>query len=404
MKSSYWFTIFLFAATGTQNVCSEIPFHQPIDIANGSISGLSCMDAGDIDGDGLIDIIALEGGKHAEGRKTFAWFKSPKDAQQHWQRYNIKHNAPLRSFLGSAKLADMDNDGDTDLVVSSDNHSGEKMEAEIFVFLNPLPNNQPTKQWDWYQCHDKTLPLHHINDMEISDMDHDGKLDIIVRSLEPNQVHIFFQNDALPYTQKVIDTTLSQSEGLAVGDLDQDGLPDITCTGYWFDSPSNPRKDNYTKRAVDAIYHTVNLNTKEAVGDIDGDGDLDLLLAPAEAYRKGQNHELAWYQNPGRNSNNQWKKTIIKADTNNHHTIKLADIDNDHDLDVITGVPWGDKHVQIYFNNGSGKFNTSQTVFQGNGLYSGVIADLENDGDPDIIGQDVYAQTGKPWIYINDSD
>jgi hypothetical protein len=34
-------------------------------------------------------------------------------------------------------------------------------------------------------------------------------------------------------------------------------------------------------------------------------------------------------------------------------------------------------------------------------LYSGILADLGDDGDLDIIGQDTYASTSKPWIYEN---
>jgi hypothetical protein len=95
----------------------------------------------------------------------------------------------------------------------------------------------------------------------------------------------------------------------------------------------------------------------------------------------------------------EWKKTVIKANTNNHHTVKLGDMDNDNDLDVVVGVPWDSQLVQIYYNNGRGSFNNAQTVHSGKGLYSGLVADLGNDGDLDIVGQDTYARESKPWIY-----
>lgn len=374
-------------------------FKKPMDIAGGTVSGISSMDAGDIDGDGLVDVIAIEGGKHAGRRKTFAWFKAPRNTQQLWQRFEFNSDAPLRLFLGAAKLADMDSDGDHDLVVSSDNHSGGPREAEVFVFVNPRPAGQATSPWRWHTVSNKSLPYHHINDMEIADMDGDGKMDIVVRSLQPNQIHIFFQETIGSYVRKSIDTGIEQSEGLAVGHIDRDGLPDITYTGYWLQSPRNPRIESYVKRPIDPVYKQVNQNTKEALGDIDGDGWLDIVIAPAEAFRKGGDHDLAWYKNPGPKFSSPWKKTVLQAKTNNIHTVKLGDMDNDRDLDVVVGIPWRKQCVQIYYNHDRGAFGEAVTVHSGKGLYSGILADLGKDGDLDIIGQDTYARESKPWIY-----
>ncbi len=388
--------VFLFCISGF--AAEPLKFHPPKDIASGGVFGLSSMDAGDINGDGLVDVLAVEGGKHANGRKTFVWFQASSDIQGEWVRHEINDQAPLRSFLGAAKLAHMNNDGRLDIIVSSDNHSGAKKEADVIVFVNPAQKGKP---WQWRKANKETLPLHHINDMEIADMDGDLKLDIIVRSLEPNQIHIFFQEDDLTFSVKTIDTNIEQSEGLGVGNLNDDGLPDITYTGYWLEAPLNPRLQDYVRHTIDSQYNTVNQNTKEAVGDIDGDGFNDVIIAPAEAYRKGGDHDLAWYKNPGAHSEKPWKKTVLQPKTNNHHTVKLGDIDNDNDLDVVVGVPWGDKRVQVYLNNGAGGLVGPQTIFKGHGLYSGVLADIDNDGDIDVIGQDAYAEESKPWIYEN---
>ncbi len=378
-----------------------VSFKAAKDIANGSVSGLSCIDAGRINNDNLADIVAIEGGKHAGGRQTFAWFESPSNPQNSWTRRNISHSAPLRSFLGSAKLADMDGDGDLDLIVSSDNHSGGSMQADVFVFVNP--GGSATGTWNHYKTNGSTMALHHINDMEIADLDGDGKPDIIVRSLEPNQIHIFFQNTISSYTHKIIDTGIAQSEGLSVGKIDGDNRIDITFTGYWLKNPSNARTGTFTQYPIDSNYKNTNQNTKESTGDIDGDGLIDIVIGPAESYRNGENHVLAWYKNPGSNYGSNWQRTVIRSNTNHHHTVKLADIDNDGDLDVITGKPWSSsgipKESLIFYNNGSGGFGTVQTLVSGKGLYTGVVHDIGNDGDLDIVGQDSYADTSKPWFY-----
>lgn len=387
-----------------QPVAAQVGFASPIDAASGSVQGVSSLAVGDLNGDGRGDVVAIEGGKHAGGRMTFAWFAAPSSLSAAWTRYDFGNDSQLRSFLGAAQLADMDNDGDLDLIVSSDNHSGGTRQADIYVYLNPGEANV-TAFWSFERVTPNTLELHHINDMEIADMDGDGKLDIVVRSLQPNEIHIFFQNTISTYTQKIIATDISSSEGLAVGLLDSDQLPDMTFTGHWLKSPSNPRSQNYTKLNIDSNYKNNNQNTKEAIGDIDGDGLDDVIIAPAEEFRNGGDAVFAWYKNPGNTSANNWQQNTILALTNNIHTVKLGDLDNDGDLDVITGQPWSNSvssiSVRAYYNNGSGVFGAAQIIESGKGLYSGVVYDIDGDGDLDIAGQDRYASSSKPYVYEN---
>ena len=390
-------TLLYFGLHSILGAANTVPFAAPHDLSNGTVTGISSLDAADLNGDGKADIAIICGGIHAKG-SYFCWYAAPECVDGDWVRHDFNPQAPLKRFLGAARFADMDGDGDIDLVVSSDMHSGETRDCDVFVLVNPLPEKAASEAWSWHVV-TRGRNWHHINDMELTDMDGDGKMDIITRSLEPNHIQIFFQDDLDTWVLKSISTELEQSEGLAVGDLNGDNLPEIAFTGYVLRAPEKPRQGEYTRIAVDAEYATINQNTKETLGDIDGDGDLDLLLAPAERYRKGQPHDLAWYRNPGGDLTDNWQKHVVLPMTNNTHTVKLADINNDGSLDIITGIAWDDRCIKVYYNTGTGSFSEPQIISEENGLYTGVAVDYDGDGDVDIIGQETYAGSSKPWVY-----
>ncbi|MCA9668820.1 MAG: VCBS repeat-containing protein [Myxococcales bacterium] len=391
-------------------VNGPIAISQGRDVAAGAISGLSALDARDLDGDGYVDIGVFEGGKHAGGRVTFAWFRSPTNpASGTWQRHDFTLPSPMRPFIGAARFGDMDGDGDYDLVVSMDNHSGATKSAYIYWLENPRPQSPATSSWTVHKIAGP-LTVHHINDMQLADMDGDNKLDVVVRSLDVNQLRIYFTNSKTSFTEKIIDATPygATGEGFALGNLDRAGQRDIAICGHWLQAPADPRTQSYTAHVVDAQYPTINANVKQAIGDLNGDGRADIVISPAEGYRNGGNHVLAWYEGPANPASaSSWTRHVIASNKNGMHTIALADMDGDGDLDVVAGIAWSmwgqQQSITIYFNQGqaSGNFGNAQTVSSSRGLYSGVVRDLGKDGDLDLIGQETYSSTSKPWIYVS---
>lgn len=387
---------FVLSLVATKSVQSQpLSFAKPVDISHETVAGVSALDVADINKDGRMDVVVLEGGVHANGRFTLAWFEQTKS--KNWARHDF--NIPLQfdDFIGAARCGDIDKDGDMDLIFSNDGHSSGPI--DIYLLQNP-GERKVNKPWKYFLL--ASIEGFHANDMRLADMDADGRLDVIVRHKNPESVKILFQNRHNTWQTKTVYTGQA-GEGLAVGDIDEDGFPDITMTGHWFKTPENPREEAYTRFDIESGYKTVNPATKEEVGDINNDGRLDVLLSPAEHFKRygGDNYDLAWYeyrQNPAEEK--EWKKHLIKANYNKAHCAKLADFDNDGDLDVLSAISWDDREIRIYINE-QGEFKHSIQVAIGKGAYSGAITDMDGDGDLDIVAEDKYAGDGKPWYYEN---
>jgi hypothetical protein len=380
-------------------VNGPLSFAAPLDISAGVQAGSSALDAQDLDGDGYVDVAVFMGSP-----RRFSWYQSPKTpGAGGWIKHNFPQPAVWRGFIGAAKFADIDRDGDFDLVVTMDDSTPS---AYIYWLENPRPSASATSAWTIRQIRGD-LPIRHINDLEIADMDGDGRLDVILRALEPsNELHIYFQDSATAWTGKVISAAPfgPTGEGFVVGNIDGAGQRDITICGHWLRAPSDPRKQSYTPFAIDAAFKEINQNTKEDVGDIDKDGLLDVVISPAEGYRSGKNHVLAWYRNPGNPASaSSWTRTVLADNFNGGHTVELADMDRDGDLDVVSGVSWDlwgqTRSVKVYYNLDRGRFGNVQTVAKGKGLYSGVVRDIGKDSDLDIVGQDGYAGKSLPYLY-----
>lgn len=370
-----------------------LSFAAPVDVSEGSVQGVSALDVADFDQNGLLDVAVLEGGAHAGGRMTVAWFAQSKTGA--WERHEFGDTAVFDDFIGSARCADMDGDGDPDLILTNDGHTTGPL--QVYFFENP-GREKVTGTWPRHLI--ATIDGWHANDMRLADIDADGRLDVIIRHKGPDAVQIIFQDADNHWTRKTAFEG-QEGEGLAVGDIDRDGLPDITMTGHWLKTPAAPRTGTYHRFDIDPTYKSVNKATKEEVGDINGDGRLDIVLSPAEHFPKygGDYYLLAWYEAPPDPTDaDLWKRHVIREDFNKGHCLKLADFDGDGDLDVLSAVAWDEKEIRIYFND-QGVFKRSQPIIAGKGIYSGAVADMDGDGDFDIVGEDWYAHESKPWYY-----
>ena len=204
---------------------------------------------------------------------------------------------------------------------------------------------------------------------------------------------------AEPKTQPWSFTTLSsstQSEDLSVGDIDNDGDEDIL-QGTQYLRNNGDIFDRVSIGTVSDLDADATPDRNNLV-DINGDGQLDAVIA----LEKGSH--LLWFE---QKSPTQWNRHIITADLMGQgFSMDVADIDNDGDPDIVVGEHRGNSNnrVIIFENKNNGQSWDKIVIDSGSSKeidhHDGTQAiDIDNDGDLDIISIGWYNK--KVWVFEN---
>ncbi|GAB5519163.1 MAG: hypothetical protein RhofKO_14140 [Rhodothermales bacterium] len=125
-------------------------------------------------------------------------------------------------------------------------------------------------------------------------------------------------------------------------------------------------------------------------GDIDGDGDTDIVASSFN------DDTIAWYENDGSET---FTKRTISTTADGARSVHVVDVDGDGDLDVISGSELDDT-VAWYENDGSGGFTTHDISLTANAVWWVTAADMDGDGDIDVLAAIVSGDT----IYWYEND
>lgn len=125
--------------------------------------------------------------------------------------------------------------------------------------------------------------------------------------------------------------------------------------------------------------------------DIDGDGDKDIVTS----CRSGD-FNVGWLENLDGKGNFGPPHTIVNNLFGQSYSVYAADLDGDGDVDILTTAYSLDRVIWYENLDGLGNFS-SQNVISGNadGAFSVIAADLDGDGDNDIISASEFS--GLAW-------
>ncbi len=345
---------------------------------------------GDINGDTLADIAIQEGGPGG----PLVWFENQESTL--WTKHIIADtNASGVHFAsGDTDMEDIDGDGDMDVLgfehigEFQNNYTGDTLPSVLYWF----ENLEDGKNWEQHTI--GTFP-DYVKDVEIRDFNQDGKQDIALISFRNDQRMSIFKQESSSNWIKVFDRSIhGLHEGMDCGDIDGDGDLDVATNGYWLENPGGDLSGSWSLHVFDPLWfsqqeeHWRRNATKIVCADLDMDGKAEIFVSHSEK----DGYPVCWYKS-AHPRNGKWEKHILDQELTAVHTLQVGDVDQDGDLDVLAGENGGHfvetdddkREVRLYLNAGD-HAQWEVKHLTDDGLYNGLLFDINRDGTLDICG------------------
>jgi hypothetical protein len=281
-------------------------------------------------------------------------------------------------------LGDLDGDGDLDLFVTCA-HFGYNNYKPSKIYLNDGNGVFIDSGQD---LGDTNISGNLVN---LVDVDSDNDLDAFVVYYPP-PAKLYLNNGAGKFT----DSGMTLPFCTIWGDFDGDGDMDIFIKeeNIGYRTMLNDGKGNFSAHWQMADLTATMDYHSNAAGDLDGDGDLDVLITNG---KRTTSMPFKIFLN---NGSGNFSDSGQEYGSVNITWIRLGDLNNDGHLDAFFSI-W-DNPNQIWLNDGNGKFVDSGLRLSGRSLTRGSdLGDLDNDGDLDIfIG--LYGQASNE-VWFNDT-
>jgi hypothetical protein len=340
--------------------------------------------------------------------------------------FNFHKIGEFQDRMGQTSLVDVDNDDDLDWVfgrfgqmywyeyISADNWQlhdlGTGAKTDVggcahdvngdgwvdFIVGDSWYENQGSPKSEKFILHKKNMIAAHDNVMV--DINNDGIKDVVSVSNDADHPVFAWYKISKDYTDnweyhKIGKGIHGGVSPHGFSDLDNDGDIDLICGDTWYENINGSGEE--WKHHQILIPNGGNRPDKFGLAiktwcfDLNKDGLMDIIQTEADT----QDGRAFWWENY--NNAEKFIFHLISADNTNQdlHSLALADIDNDGDVDIVSGggpLSKGSHKLMIWENiNGNGSEWTEHLIISDIRVHELVVGDVDKDGDIDICS--------KPW-------
>lgn len=336
-----------------------------------TIAWSSAMALGDVDGDRRTDVVLLDPwGEELQVARNVTPERTPPNAFERITPEPATNNGP-----GYTASADLNRDGVPDLIVAQQTAS----RVGILLGNGDATFGSRGDYWAGANSPSQIVP---------ADMNRDGIPDLVVGHGLNARVGVVLGNGdgsfQAPLTQDL--PMFSQSVGVAVGDFDRDGIPDVATANDDGQRASVFRGNGDGTLGTPTNYSTNGGRASAIVtGDFDRDGKLDLAVV-------GSGFSARLNLLRGNGDGTFQAATVINLGSGSQPlALRAIDLDRDGDLDLVTA-NYGTASVSVLTNVGGGF--ASRTEYPTWGSPRGLdVGDVDGDRIPDVVFTDGVGDT-----------
>ena len=347
---------------------------------------------GDVDGDTDLDLIVGNSGGSAQNRLYL------NDGTGRFTDATAGQMPADNDSTTALALGDVDGDMDVDLVLGNGGGPNRLYLNDAAGRFTSAPAKMPSNATS-------------TGALALGDVDGDSDLDIVVGNSGSNllqrQNRLYLNNgngDFTDVTEDRMPWALHITAAIALGDVDGDSDLDIVVgNGNWFGYQQRTRlhlNDGtgvFTDVTAARMPTVIDQTEAMVLVDVDGDTDLDIVLGNAAEQNR-------LYLNNGAGTFFDATAELMPKDDDNTFAMAVGDADGDSAPDLVFGNLGTREQNRLYLNDGGGKFvsaTASRLPPNSDRTRAVALGDVDGDNDVDlVIGNEI--QSSQNQLYLND--